>query len=151
MGGFTEIHLRDKSEANIKKHNALLAKLRLSKLRFYSEKKVKAEYKAFVLGLGVFPEHLFPKAKIKTYNDFKKYWNPKALGEIFCPQFGSLTFDCYFVRTTEKDMHKLGLYLVDNWRDIESTNGSYTTFLERAGLDELELQILAESGIKENY
>jgi hypothetical protein len=151
MGGFTEIYLRDKSEENIAKHNEKLKEYGVRKsLRFYSEADIKFEFDGFMKGTGYFPDDQFPKDKIKTINDFKKYWNPKSLGTCFCPNVGSLTFDCYFGRTSKNAMRKLGRYIADHHRDIEQTRGSFSTFMER-GMTKLERQIISESKILDNY
>lgn len=132
MGGFTVIYLKNRSEENIKKHNELLKKFGVAKkYRFYSLEDVKFEYDSFLKNLGVFPEHSFPKDKIKTFNDFCKYWSPDALGEIFVPFTGSLSFDCYFGRTSKRAMKAIGKYLNDNHKDILAVSGSFDTFMER--------------------
>ena len=151
MGGFTTIKLKDCSEQNISAHNARLELNKVpKKYRFYSESDIIFEYESFKAGLGYFGEDLFPKDKIKSLIDFKKYWSPKALGLIFVPEIGMLTFDCYFGRTSKRAMKAIGKYLVDNHRDIEKVGGSWSTFLER-GCTKLEQQVLKESGIKEGY
>lgn len=151
MGGFTEIYLKDKSAENIAKHNAKLKEYGVRKsIRFYSEDDIKFEFDGFMKGTGHFPNDQFPREKIKTIDDFKKYWNPKALGTTFCPYVGSLTFDCYFGRTSNNAMKKLGNYIADNYRDIERTRGSFTTFTER-GMTKLQRQIIDESNILEDY
>lgn len=151
MGGLTYIRLKDTSRNNIAAHNARmkLAKVPM-KFRFYSEDNVILEYEAFKIGDGVFPERQFPKDKIKSYQDFKQYWNHEALGEVFCPKFGTLSFDCYFGRTSQRGMRAVAKYIVDNHRDIESTSGSFETFMEKA-MTKIERQIIAESNIKINY
>jgi len=121
MGGFTAVYLKDRSEANIAKQNALLAEHKVAKrYRFYSESDIQFEYEGFCKGTGVFPEHLFPKDKINSFEDFKVYWCPKALGTCFVPHTGSLTFDCYFGRTSKRAMRNMGRYIAENYREIES-------------------------------
>jgi len=84
MGGFTTIRLKDNSQANIDLHNQKLREFNLAKkYSFYSIEDIEFEYEAFVKGNGVFPDHLFPKDKINSFNDFKKYWSTEALGESF--------------------------------------------------------------------
>lgn len=151
MGGFTQFKLKDKSQANIDKQNDLLRQYGVAKgYRFYSEKDVIFEYEAFLKGIGVFPEHKFPKDKIKTLEDFKQYWSSKALGEVFVPPYGTLQFDCYFGRTSQRAMRNIGRYLAANHNEIETMRGSYDTFFER-GMTKLERQIIAESKIKQGY
>jgi hypothetical protein len=130
MGGFTKIMLKDVSEENIKKQNSILAKMKVDKnFRFYSEKNVIDEYKYYKKGDGNYPDHLFPKDKIKSYKDFTKYWSTSALGEVFVPPFGSLTFDCYFGRTEEITLNKIAKYLINNFDQIAYCTGSYSTFI----------------------
>ncbi len=149
MGGFTEIKLKDCSNENIEKQNQLLEDFGVArKYRFYSESDVIWEYEGFVKGTGSFPEHLFPKDKINSYEDFTKYWNTKSLGSLFCPEFGTLTFDCYFGRTSKRAMRNMGKYITDNHNEIEKVSGSFSTFMER-GMTRLERQIInEESNIK---
>ena len=151
MGGFTAIYLKDTSEENIMKQNELLRHYGVAKkYGFYSEKDIQFEYDGFCIGTGVFPEHLFPKDKIKSYNDFKRYWSPKALGECFVPYVGSLTFDCYFGRTSKRAMRGIGKYLADNYHEIKSMDGSFETFFER-GMTRLEMKIMHEAGFFYDY
>lgn len=151
MGGFTKIVLKDKSCENIKKHNEILKDYGVAKkYSFYSEDDVKFEYDSFVKGLGVFPEHLFPKDKINSYNDFTRYWSTEALGEVFIPKFGTLTFDCYFGRTSQNAMSRIGRYFADHVEDMESVGGSWDTFMER-GMTKLQREVYKDSGVKEIY
>ena len=147
MGGFTQVYLKDKSQRNILKQNQKLTEYNVAKrYRFYSEDDVKFEYDSFCKGLGAFPEFHFPKDKIKSYNDFKKYWNTKALGEIFCPTFGTLNFDCYFGRTSKRAMRNIGKYVANNIDEIEKTCGSFSTFIER-GMTKEEQLLMNEKGL----
>lgn len=151
MGGFTQIFLRDCSEENIARANESLKQAGLRKdMRFYSEADVKLEYEYFARGEGHFPESQFPKDKIKSYKDFTKFWNSKTLGNVFCPPFGVLQFDCYFGRTSKRAMRILGRWVAENHHLIEKTSGSFTTFIER-GMTKLECQILKESDVKVNW
>lgn len=151
MGGFTTVLLRDTSHQNIAKHNALLRLYKVpKKYSFYSEDDVIFEYEAFKRGDGVFPASQFPKDKIHSLNDFKRYWSTEALGEVFVPRFGTLTFDCYFGRTSKRAMRNIGKYLADHCREIKATGGSFETFMQR-GMTKLERQIIAESGINHGY
>lgn len=134
MGGFTTLKLRDTSQENIDQHNKHLDELGVAKrYRFYSMRDVKLEYEAFLNGDGNFPEHMFPPDKINSFEDFLKYWNPRALGEVFVPHFGGLNFDCYFGRTSKRAMHGLARYLLIYGDHIRTTSGSYSTFVERCG------------------
>lgn len=151
MGGFTQLKLKDTSEENIAKHNKMLAGAKvISKYRFYSENDVKEEYEYFIRGEGAFSERQFPKDKIKSYRDFKKYWNPKALGEVFCPEFGTLQFDCYFGRTSARALKHIKNYVVDALLAPENfmnspfshAEGSWSTFLERCGASKLNLELI---------
>jgi len=147
MGGFTQVYLKDCSYDNILKQNEKLKEYKVAKrYRFASEDDVKFEYNAFVKGLGVFPESQFPKDKIKSYNDFKKYWSTEALGEIFCPTFGTLNFDCYFGRTSKRAMRNMGKYIANNVDEIKKTNGSFSTFIER-GMTKIEQALMKQKGL----
>ncbi len=148
MGGFTQVRLRDCSDENIEKQNAALAsygvckKYRFQNLRIEQEE----EYKYFKKGDGNFPEHLFPRNAIFSLEDFRKYWSPKALGEVFVQPSGTLVFDCYFGRTSKRAMRNLGKYIAANISLFKSFDGSFSTFMER-GMTKLERQIIDESGI----
>jgi hypothetical protein len=153
MGGFTVLALKDKSVENIRKHNELLSKAKVRKgIRFYSEDDVRLEYDAFLNNQGVFPEHSFPKDKIKSYDDFTKYWSTEALGEVFVPKFGTLTFDCYFGRTSDNAMKCLKNYIVDTLllseyfldSPFEYASGSWSTYLERCSASKLDLELINE-------
>ncbi len=153
MGGFTKLVLKDKSVENIRKHNELLSKAKVRKgIRFYSDDDVRLEYDAFLNNEGVFPERSFPKDKIKTYNDFTKYWSSEALGEVFVPKFGTLTFDCYFGRTSDNAMKCLKNYIVDTLllneyfldSPFEYASGSWSTYLERCSASKLDLELINE-------
>jgi len=131
MGGFTVIYLKDRSEENIRKHNKLLKQYKVAKkIHFYSMENVQFEYDSFMKGLGVFPDQLFPKDKINTLEDFCKYWSPVAVGEVFVPYNGSMTFDCYYGRTSKRAMRNIGKYIYDNYKDILAVYGSFNTFME---------------------
>lgn len=148
MGGFTQIVLKDKSRANIDSHNAKLEIAGVpKKYRFYSEGDVIFEYESFKAGQGHFPEHMFPKDKINSLEDFKKYWSSEAVGEVFVPPYGALQFDCYFGRTSKKAMRAIGKYVTENHDAIEKVSGSFSTFMER-GMTKLEQEIIKDSGIK---
>lgn len=141
MGGFTQVFLKDKSESNIAKHNALLEMHKVpKKYRYASEHDTIIEYGWFQAGEGVFPEDRFPKDKIKSLEDFKRYWSTKALGQVFVPYAGTLQFDCYFGRTSKRAMRNIARYLIENYRDIERTTGSFSTFMER-GMTKLEMEV----------
>lgn len=151
MGGFTQVFLRDRSEENIKAVNQSLRDAGLRKeLRFYSEDETRFEYECFLKNDGYFPEDQFPRNEIKSYEDFKKYWNTEKLGAVFVPPYGVLQFDCYFGRTSKRAMRILGRWIVDNHRLIEKTSGSFTTFMER-GMTKLERQVIEESDVKVNW
>ena len=135
MGGFTVIYLKNRSAENIKKQNELLASYGVTtKFRFYTMVDVIFEYESFKNGLGVFPEREFPKNKIHSLKDFCNFWNPKVIGEVFVPYVGSLTFDCYFGRTSRNAMARIGKYLINNYDEIYAVSGSFETFLERSSL-----------------
>lgn len=130
MGGLTKIHLKDPSKENIKFVNDILTGMKLAKnFRFYSEVDVQLEYKAFVDDEGVFNEDQFPKNKIKSYDDFKNYWSTEALGEVFVPKFGCLSFDCYFGRTSQTSMNIIAKFLYSYRYLIGEVSGSYLTFI----------------------
>ena len=72
MGGFTTIKLKEVDDISIKIENQKLSELKVAKkYRFYSEDDIKLEYDSFKKGKGVFPERLFQRDKIKSYDDFK--------------------------------------------------------------------------------
>lgn len=143
MGRFTTIKLKEVDDISIKIENQKLSELKVAKkYRFYSEDDIKLEYDSFKKGKGVFPERLFPRDKIKSYDDFKRYWSPKKLGVVFVPEIGMLTFDCYFGRTSKRAMHNIARYLLMNIDKIESVSGSYSTFVERCGYSEKKQKIL---------
>lgn len=147
MGGFTKVVLKDVSRENIDKQNARLELYKVpKKYRFYSEQDVILEYEAFKMHDGVFPENQFPRDKIKSFEDFKKYWSPEALGEVFVPHYGTLTFDCYFGRTSQRAMRNIGRYLGYNVKYIKKVDGSFSTFAER-GMTKIERQIMTEYGL----
>jgi hypothetical protein len=132
MGGFTTIRLKDNSQANIDLHNQKLREFKLAKkYYFYSIKNIKIEYEGFVKGEGVYPDHLFPKDKINSFKDFRKYWSTKAIGESFCPPFGVLRCDVYYSRMSERNKRALGRYFMANIDAIKEVNGSSTAFFER--------------------
>jgi hypothetical protein len=134
MGGFTQIRLHDCSEKNIAKQNKQLKEYKVARrYRFYSQKDVAEEYRYYLKGDGNYPDHLFPKHLIKNFNDFKRYWSPEALGEVFVPKFGTMNFDCYFGRTSKRAMHNIAKYLLCNSSKVKSVEGSYSTFVERCG------------------
>ena len=141
MGGFTQIILKNCSSENVAKQNELLKKYRIPKQYRFQDlaKDQEEEYKWFVRGKGEFPDHLFPKEKIKSLEDFRKFWSPDALGEVFVPSQGRLNFDCYFGRTPDKVMKALGKFITDNIKEIECTEGSFTTFMERS-MDEQQIK-----------
>ena len=148
MGGFTECFLKDTSQKNIDKHNKLLAKAGIPEMyHFYSQKDTKKEYKYFLKGDGVFPEHQFPKDKIKSYKDFRKYWSTNAIGACICPKFGTLRFDCYFGRTPDDVMEKIGKYIAENISEFKGFDGSFGTFMER-GMTDNQRKIVQQSGLK---
>jgi hypothetical protein len=130
MGGLTKIHLKDPSKENIKFVNDILTGMKLAKsFRFYSEADVELEYKCFVDGEGTFPDDQFPKNQIKSYDDFKNYWSTEALGEVFVPKFGCLSFDCYFGRTSQTAMNLIANFLYSYRYLIGEVSGSYLTFV----------------------
>lgn len=132
MGGFTVIYLKKRDAETIASLNTKLAECGVAKkYRFYSEDNILLEYNAFLAKKGVFPEYQFPRDKIKSLTDFKQYWSPKAIGEIFIPYVGSLVFDCYFGRTSKRAMRNLSKFLTINHREILGVRGSFDTFMER--------------------
>jgi len=155
MGGFTSIKLKDTSAENIAKHNKMLADAKVRKsIRFYSEDDVKLEYEAFVAGEGEFPERLFPKDKINSYEDFTNYWNREHLGATFCPAFGELTFDVYFGRTSNNAMKCIKDYIITALLEtpfespFDEVSGSWSTFLERCSASKLDLEMINEKIIE---
>lgn len=148
MGGFTVIRLVDCSQENIDRQNAKLIAYGVNKkYRFYSENNVRKEYQHYLAKDGHYPEHLFPKYEINSYEQFKKYWSPANIGEAFAPYFGTLTLDCYYGRMSARAMKKLGSYIANNVLEIEAMYGSVSTFMER-GMTRLERKIVHDSKIK---
>jgi len=146
MGGFTTIRLKDNSQANIDLHNSKLREFKLAETySFYSIKNIKIEYNAFKKGEGAFPDHSFPKDKIKSFKDFRKYWSTKAIGQIWCPPFGVLRCDVYYSRMSIRNKRALGRYFMANIDAIKEVDGSSTTFFERC-LTKRERQICREKG-----
>lgn len=144
MGGFTVIYLKDRSEANIKLQNENLRKFGVPKKHcFYSFGLVEKEYQHYLNRDGNYPEHSFPSDKIKSFDDFLKYWNPDAIGEIFCPYTGSLQLDCYFGRTSGYAMRNIGKYIVEHNKDILAVGGTFDTFMER-GMTKWEQKYIRE-------
>lgn len=144
MGGFTQVFLKDCSQENIDEQNKRLKEFKVRKgIRFYSEKDIELEYHYFKLNDGYFPESQFPRDKIKSYKDFKKYWSTEALGAVFVPPIGTLQFDCYFGRTSNYAMRNIGKYMANNPSIFKKTDGSFSTFMER-GMTKLERQIMKE-------
>ena len=152
MGGFTQIKLKDCSIENINKLNAILDKIKLPKqYRFADlEKQQAEEYTYFKKNDGNFPEHLFPRDKINSLEDFKKFWNPKAIGECFVPPSGTLQFDCYFGRTSKTAMAKMGKFIAENIELFAEFDGSFSTFMER-GMNEKQRKIVSESEAFKKY
>jgi len=156
MGGFTEIFLRDKSKENIAKHNQMLVDAKVKKsFRFYSMEDVELEYEAYKKGDGEFPGHLFPPFRIHSLTDFMKYWNPQALGSCFVPHIGSLTFDCYFGRTSDNAMKCIKNYIITALLEapfgepvFEKVGGSWSTYLERCSASKLDLELINEKIIE---
>ncbi len=153
MGGFTQLKLKDTSTENIAKHNKMLGEAKVRKgIRFYSEDDVKLEYEYFKKNDGYFPENQFPKDKIKSYKDFTKYWSTEALGAMFCPPFGTLTFDCYFNRTSNNAMKCIKDYIINALllqeyfmnTPFEYASGSWSTYLERCSASKLDLEMMKE-------
>lgn len=135
MGGFTALYLKDKSQENIDRQNQHLDSLRVPKAyRFYGEKNVEEEYQYYLAGDGVYKECFFPPDQINSLEDFKRFWSPAALGEVFVPHAGALNFDCYFGRTSDYAMHGIARWVVLFGEDEAiTTSGSYSTFVERSG------------------
>lgn len=146
MGGMTYLYLKDTTEQNIARHNAKLEVLGVpKKYRFYSRNDVILEYEYFLAQKGSYPEHLFPKNKINSFEDFQKFWNTKNLGECFVPKFGSLLLDVYFGRTSKRSMRLIARHFVDNIEEFDSVNGSFSTFLER-GFNRQQIEVVKKHG-----
>ena len=147
MGGFTKVVLKDGEQLNIDSHNAKLELYGVTnKYHFYSSRDVVFEYEAYKLGLGVFREVLFPRDKIYSLYSFEKYWNSEALGEAFVPKYGTLTFDCYFGRTSERAMRNIAKYVIDNLDSIYLVGGSFESFIEKA-MSKKQEKIFRESDV----
>jgi len=146
MAGYTSIQLSDTSQENIDIQNVRLEIHGVpKKYRFYSNKNIIHEYEYFKVGLGVFPKDQFPKEKINSLDDFKKYWNTQKLSVLFCPPIGTINFDCYFGRTSKRAMRNIGKYLTENIEHIDSVGGSFSTFIER-GMTKSEQKLMKEKG-----
>lgn len=147
MGGFTQILLKDTSRQSIDTQNARLALAKVpTAYRFYSEADIIHEYEAFKVYDGDFPFHQFPRHKINSLDDFKKYWSSDALGDIFVPPIGALQFDCYFSRTPKATLKKLGTYVTDNISEFAKFKGSFETFAER-GMTRAQRKIVTTSPV----
>lgn len=138
MGGFTKILLSDTSRDNIDRHNARLRLFGVPRqYRFYSRGDMVEEYEYYCATMqgkptgAKYPDSLFPRASINSFEDFLRYWNPRVVGEVLVPPVGMLTFDCYFSRTSKRAMCAIGKYLVANVSAIQEVGGSFTTFMER--------------------
>ena len=146
MGGFTKIQLEHCDQENIDLQNEKLDKLKLHKgIRFYSEKDIEMEYDFYLNDEKreeYFPPHLFPYDEIKSYEDFRKIWT--GMGEAIVPPIGSLTFDCYFDRTSKSAMYKIAQYLYNNMGQISEVSGSFSTFIERSGISQKRKYALHE-------
>ena len=149
MGGFTQAKLKNCSIENINKQNAILDSMKLVKKYRFSNlpKEQEEEYKYFKRGEGAFQERLFPRDKIRSLEDFRKYWSTEALGECFVPPSGTLQFDCYFGRTSTRAMRIMGRYIAENIELFKEFDGSFSTFMER-GMTAKERKIVEDSGIK---
>jgi len=152
MGGFTQIKLKNCSNENIEKQNKILASLKVPKIYRFAilEKQQESEYKYFLKNDGNFPEHLFPRDKIHSLEDFKKYWSPSALGECFVSPTGTLQFDCYFGRTSNSAMKKIGKYIAENVEQFKEFHGSFSTFMGR-GMTEAQRKVVNESKAEREY
>jgi len=134
MSGFTTIKLKDCSAENIEKQNNVLINCGVpKKYHFYSENDMYDEYIYFTTHKEQYKNFIKFPEKIKTYNQFKLVWNTKKLTDFIVPEYGMLTFDCYFNRTSKRAMHNLAKYLLNNLDEIESINGSFSTFIEKCG------------------
>lgn len=139
MGGWTKIQLKDTSQENIDQQNERLREYGLRKdIRFYSEKDIIKEWEHYQNDgpeerAKYYPPHMFPQ-DIQTLEEFKKYWNPEAIGVVFCPKIGALHFDCYFGQTSKTAMHKIAYWILCHGESQGiRTEGSYSTFVERSG------------------
>jgi len=142
MGGFTKVMLKDTSHDNIARHNARLEIAGVPRqYRFTDTTNALVEYEWYLAHVNGdpnpkarqanYPEHQFPRDKIKSFEDFCKCWHPQVCGETFVPPPGALTFDCYFGRTSRKAMRAIGKYLMANVEAIATVAGSFQTFMER--------------------
>jgi len=142
MGGMTTLYLADRSAKNIAYHNQKLKEFGVAKCyRFYSEADIKIAYNEFISGKGVFREHLFPKAEINSYKDFKKFWSPVAVGEVFVPYIGSVTFDCYFDRMPKRAMYNMSCYIREHRHELLGYQGALSTLFEKAFSDKQMLKV----------
>jgi len=147
MGGFTTITLKKKDANSIDTNNVRLELLKVpKKYRFYAERDIIFEYESFKLGLGYFPENLFPKDKIHNLLQFKKYWSTEALGEVFRPKKGTLTLDTYFGRTSNYAMEKILKFVCTYIDEIDFVSGSFGTMVEKVATKKQE-KLLLDSGL----
>ena len=65
------------------------------------------------------------------------------VNRCFVPKFGTLSFDCYFGRTSDRAMRNIGRYIGMNAKHIKSTGGSFSTFMER-GMTKFERELMEE-------
>lgn len=137
MGSQVVILLNDVSQENIDKQNQVLNNLGIDEgIHFYSEKDVKLEYDWFKTNKNEFPDHLIPHDKIKSFDDFKQYWNTENLGKTFCPEFGSLKFDIAYDRTEQDQIDLITEYLITNISLIKKGEGSFDSFVNMTKLDD---------------
>ena len=145
MGGFTKIRLRDTSIENIRRQNLKLRECGVAKkYHFYSDDDIRIKYLAFREGKGEFKPEFFPPHLINTFNDFKKFWSPSALGEIFVPKTGTLVLNSYFGRISSRAMNRIARYLLINLSQIKEVGGSFSTFVERCGYGKKSQKCLLE-------
>lgn len=149
MGGFTQIKLKNCSKDNILRQNTIMNIYNVPKqYRFYClENEQIIEYEYYKRNMGSFPEHSFPRKEIQSLADFRKFWTPSALGEVFVPYSGYLQFDCYFGRTSKRAMRKIGKYIVENIEEFDFASGSFSTFMER-GMTSKQRQIVEDYGLR---
>lgn len=135
----TTIYLKDNSEKNIKIQNKELEKLNIP-LRFHGEDELLKEYEYFLENKEKY-ERFLPVENVKSYDDFKEYWNHEKLGEFVCPVKGSINFDPYFGRSDDF-IEEVSKYILNNISIFEKGKGSYDTFVERCELSDSEKNIL---------
>jgi hypothetical protein len=137
MGGFTKIKLKDTTETNIDKCNESLKTAGVAmKYHFHSEGDVRYEWEWYKTNPQDYPTWWVDRyGRNMTFEQFSKAWHPDVLGEVFVPHIGTLVCDCYFGRMSQRAMTNLMKWVVANAGAIKEVGGSFSTLVEKSGVD----------------